>query len=93
MPIVGKGSGILPLSTIDITMRIRVMNNPAPGHERGDPPGHERGDPEFLIIRPVLSARSLVLSQFVSVFLCGSERIPRILHLDEAIKTPLIYQL
>ena len=31
------------------------MNNPAPGHERGDP--------EFLIIRSVLSARLLVLSQ------------------------------
>ena len=47
------------------------MNNPAPGHERGDP--------EFLMIRPVLSARLLELAQFVSVILCGSERISRIL--------------
>ena len=31
------------------------MNNPAPGHERGDP--------EFLIVRSVLSARLLELSQ------------------------------
>jgi hypothetical protein len=82
MPIVGKGSGNLALSTIDITMRIRVMNNPAPGHERGDP--------EFLIIRSVLSARFLVLSQSVSVFLCGSQRIPRILCLMEVRKTPLV---
>ena len=58
------------------------MNNPAPGHERGDP--------EFLIVRSVLSARLLELSQFVSVFLCGSERIPRILRLIEDRKTPLI---
>ena len=47
------------------------MNNPAPGHERGDP--------EFLIVRSVLSARLLELSQSASLFLCGSERIPRIL--------------
>ena len=58
------------------------MNNPAPGHERGDP--------EFLMIRPVLSARLLELSQFVSVILCGSERIPRILRMHEDRKTPLI---
>ena len=58
------------------------MNNPAPGHERGDP--------EFLMIRPVLSARLLELSQFVSVILCGSERIPRILRKHEDRKTLLI---
>ena len=39
------------------------MNNPAPGHERGDP--------EFLIVRSVLSARVLELSRSVSLFLCG----------------------
>ena len=58
------------------------MNNPAPGHERGDP--------EFLMIRPVLSARLLELAQFVSVILCGSERISRILRMHEDRKTPLI---
>ena len=58
------------------------MNNPAPGHERGDP--------EFLIVRSVLSARLLELSQFVSVILCGSERIPRILRKHEDRKTLLI---
>ena len=56
-------------------------------------PGHERGDPEFLMIRTVLSARLLELSQSVSLFLCGSERIPRILLVIEDRKTPLIYQL
>src|SRR5262249_59021062 len=45
MPIVGKGSGNLPLSIIDITMRIRVMNNPAPAHERGDPRALREGVP------------------------------------------------
>ena len=73
----GKDCGALrdrnSLHTID-------MNNP--------PLGHERGDPEFLIIRSVLSARLLVSSQSVSLFLCGSERIPRILHPDEVYKAP-----
>jgi len=48
------------------------MNDPAPGHERGDP--------ESLMIRSVLSARLLELSRSVSLSLCDRGSNPLLIH-------------